>query len=139
MKGFEHLWRLPPVALFLASTDVHVWRAPLDLTDSDIQRLQCPLSSDEVQRARRFYFPRHRRRFTVTRGGLRRILSLYVGMEPKQLRFCYSAYGKPALVSTSSTVRLCFNVSHSHELALYAVTYDRAIGIDIEHPRTNFA
>jgi len=59
--------------------------------------------------------------------------------EPKQLRFCYSAYGKPALVSTSSTVRLCFNVSHSHELALYAVTYDRAIGIDIEHPRTNFA
>ena len=93
MKGFEHLWRLPPVALFLASTDVYVWRAPLDLTDSDIQRLQCPLSSDEVQRARRFYFPRHRRRFTVTRGGLRRILSLYVGMNRSNCAFAIVPMG----------------------------------------------
>src|SRR5262245_17995944 len=96
MKGFEHLWRLPPIALFLASTDVHVWHASLDLTDSDIQRLQCTLSYDEVQRARRFYFPRDRRRFTVARGGLRRIFSL--------MEYCVQD-GRPSPRRSSGRVR----------------------------------
>ena len=33
MKGCEQLWGRPPVALALASTEVHVWCAQLDLTD----------------------------------------------------------------------------------------------------------
>lgn len=139
MAVCEHLWKSPPVALMLSSAEVHLWRAPLDLTAPCVQRLQCTLSTDELHRAERFYFQRDRRRFTVARGVLRSILSRYLGLEPQQLRFCYSPYGKPALVSTLNTARLYFNVSHSHELALYAVTYDRNIGVDVEHIRTNFA
>ena len=30
---------------------------------------------------------------------------------------------------------MLFNLSHSHELALYAITYGRAVGIDIEYMR----
>jgi 4'-phosphopantetheinyl transferase len=134
-----HIWEPPPRALALSNAEVHVWRVSLGLKDTYIQRLQCILSADELQRAERFYFQRDRWRFTVARGVLRGILSLYLGLEPQQLRFCYNSYGKPALVSTASTVKLHFNVSHSHELALYAVTYDREIGIDVEHIRTNFA
>jgi len=104
-----------------------------------IQRLQSTLSTDECQRAERFYFQRDRRRFTVARGVLRSILSQYLGLAPQQLRFCYGPHGKPALVSTSGPARLHFNVSHSHELALYAITYDRHIGVDVEHIRTDFA
>lgn len=139
MTVCEHLWEPPPVALALSSAEVHVWRVPLDLQDAPVQRLQGTLSADELQRAERFYFQRDRRRFTVARGVLRGILSQYLGLEPQQLRFCYSTYGKPALVSTTSTMRPRFNVSHSHELALYAVTYNRDIGVDVEHRRTNFA
>ncbi|HVH29662.1 MAG TPA: 4'-phosphopantetheinyl transferase superfamily protein [Vicinamibacterales bacterium] len=54
-------------------------------------------------------------------------------MEPKQIRFRYGPHGKPALASDHAMGALCFNSSHSHELALYAVTRDRLVGVDVEH------
>src|SRR5262249_58019127 len=85
------------------------------------------------QRAARFHFPRDRRRFTVARGVLREILSRYLGVPSAALKFRYSAYGKPALTDVVDNAGLRFNVSHSHEMALVAVTRGRAIGVDIEY------
>jgi 4'-phosphopantetheinyl transferase len=139
MMACEHLWDRPPADLTLLSGEVHVWRASLDITTPHIRQLQDTLSADELERASRFHFAKDRRRFIVARGVLRSLLGRYLGAEPRQLRFSYSTYGKPALVPTSGEARLCFNVSHSHELALYAVTYGREIGVDIEYIRTNIA
>ena len=139
MMAYEHLWDRPPAELTLLSDEVHVWCASLDMTSPHIRRLQATLSADELERASRLHFAKDRRRFVVARGVLRSLLGRYLGVEPRQLRFSYSAYGKPTLVPTSGGARLCFNVSHSHELALYAVTYGREIGVDVEHIRTNIA
>ncbi len=35
--------------------------------------------------------------------------------------------------------RLRFNMSHSHEVALLAVTEDNELGVDVEHIRADFA
>jgi 4'-phosphopantetheinyl transferase len=137
MMACEHLWDRPPAELALLSDEVHVWCAALEVTTSHLRYLQNMLSADELARASRFHFPKDRRRFIVARGVLRSLLGLYLGLEPRQLCFCYGAYGKPALVPTSGEAGLRFNVSHSHELALYAVTYGREIGVDIEYIRTN--
>jgi 4'-phosphopantetheinyl transferase len=133
MTSLDDLWRPPPEELTLLSAEVHVWRACLDPTASCVERLQCSLSPDELQRAARFHFPRDQRRFTVARGVLRDILSRYLGVPPSELRFRYSSYGKPALANGFDDRGVCFNVSHSHEMALFAVTCGREVGVDIEY------
>jgi 4'-phosphopantetheinyl transferase len=133
MMSLDHHWHLPRVDLTLSSAEVHVWRACLDPDASCVAQLRLTLSADESQRAARFHFPRDRRRFTVARGVLRDILGRYLGVPASELGFRYSAYGKPALADGFDATGVRFNISHSHEIALFAVTCDREIGVDIEY------
>jgi|ERR1051326_9037336 4'-phosphopantetheinyl transferase len=120
----------------LAKQKVHIWRVFLDQSDEWIQQLAGTLSPDERARADTFYFERDRRRFIVSRGFLRRILSSYLETGPDRLQFCYGKYGKPALAGQCGVQSLRFNLSHSHEFAAYAVAFEREVGIDIEYMRS---
>ncbi len=135
MSTFNCVWKCPPRDLVLSKDDIHVWRASLDQPTSCFQRLVHTLSKDEKIRAERFHFEQDRKHFIVGRGILRTILGRYLGIEPNQLEFCYGIHGKPALTEICNRDLLCFNLSHSQGLALYAVTRDRNIGIDIEYIR----
>ena len=132
-------WSSPPETLTLGNDEVHVWRAPLDLGASRVQSLRQTLSADEQARAERFRFRIDRDRFIVARGTLRAILGRYLMLGPSQLRFCYSPQGKPAVAREFGDETLRFNVSHSHGLALYALTRHRAIGVDLERKRPELA
>ncbi len=102
---------------------IHVWRANLDhYSDSPI------LSPDEIARAERFKFPLHKHRFMAARSILRRLLSQYLNQTPESLRFEYGAHGKPYLPN----VEVYFNLSHANEWALYAISLEEKMGIDIE-------
>lgn len=130
-------WYSPPKALKLNCNEVHIWRASLDTDAYRIQSLYETLSADEQQRAALFHFPKDRERFIIARGLLREILSRYLQQKPNNISFYYNQHGKPAL-HTDTEEPLHFKVSHSHGLALYAVTRDCPIGVDIEHIRTDF-
>lgn len=117
-------------AFALAPGEVHVWRASLENAD-DARRLEPLLSSDEMQRANRFRFSEHRRRFVIARGCLRQLLEKYLQGDAREFVFAYSAEGKPSLDVRHRT-ELRFNVSHSGEIAAYGFTLDRNIGIDVE-------
>jgi 4'-phosphopantetheinyl transferase len=105
---------------------VHVWRVSLATCPGDARPL---LSADECERADRFHFARDRDRFVAARAALRRVLGGYLDCAPESLVFAYSAHGKPSVDG------LAFNVSHSNELALIAVTRGREVGVDIEWHR----
>jgi len=135
----EHPWLPPPADLTLSSNDVHVWRATLDQPVTRVQQLAQTLSDDERMRAERFHFEQDRKRFIVSHGILRTILSCYVGIEPSRLQFCYRSQGKPYLTQRFDGGTLRFNLAHSHELALYAFTRGREIGIDLERVRAEVA
>jgi 4'-phosphopantetheinyl transferase len=139
MTAFEGRWLPPPKNRTLSCDEVHVWYARLDRNGADVQSFERILSADERDRAQRFRFDRDRQHFIVARGVLRLILSSYLGLEPSQLRFCYGPHGKPGLVTPSTQKTLSFNTSHCGELALYAITRERKIGIDVERVRTDFA
>jgi 4'-phosphopantetheinyl transferase len=66
--------------------------------------------------------------------GLREILAGYLRCEPSQLSFSVNAYQKPFLEDGG----LEFNLSHSGDLALLAVTRARKVGVDVEWMRTGF-
>ena len=90
-------------------------------------------------RAGRFVFERDRRHFAVTRGVLRAVLGRYLRVAPSAIDFVYNSHGKPALRDGSADCDLRFNVSHSAELALIAVTHGRAVGVDVEWVQEKFA
>jgi 4'-phosphopantetheinyl transferase len=132
-------WSTPPESLLLQNGEVHVWRVELEQPDNQVQKFRSTLEPEERYRASRFYFERHRRAFVVGRGFLRYVLARYLETKPEALRFSYGPYGKPALDGEHRTSRLRFNMSHSHGLALYAITEDNELGVDVEHIRADFA
>jgi 4'-phosphopantetheinyl transferase len=115
-----------------------VWRIELAQPAAQVEEFRQTLSEDEIARADRFYFEKDRDRFIVARGTLRAILGRYLKRSPHELRFRYSAYGKPSL-DDDDGAWLRFNVSHSHELGLIAVTCGREVGVDIEWIRPDVA
>ena len=123
----------------LRCDEVHVWRATLDQTPSQIQSFRHNLAADEQTRAEQFHFERDRGHFIVARGVLRALLGGYLKRTPERLSFCYNAHGKPALAGESDGDAIRFSVSHSHGVALYAVTRGREVGIDLERIRSDLA
>ena len=90
------------------------------------------LSSPEVERARRFHYPRHQQEFVMTRAWLRLLLAERLRLDPRAIVFEDTKYGKPGLSSPSGAPSLDFNLSHSGSLALFAFTDGRPVGIDVE-------
>ena len=135
MRDRRREWRQPPSGVELRPEDVHLWRTPLDLPGSTLERLYGTLADDEKVRAERFRFAEGRARFTAARGVLRDILARYAGVEPPSLRFGYQSSGKPFLLAGTGAGELQFNLSHSKGMGLYGVTLGRPLGVDVEHVR----
>jgi 4'-phosphopantetheinyl transferase len=124
-------WREPPDELALADRDVHVWYVhPLK---SPSAAAWAVLSSDERAAADRFKFDRDRDRYVACRSALRNILARCLNELPGQLRFRYGPQGKPFLIDRD----VHFNVSHSQDHGLIAVTHGAEIGVDIESLNTS--
>lgn len=116
----------------LEAATIHVYALSLDPPPAVAAAYETSLSDDERIRADRFRFPRHRRRFVVGRGALRRVLGRYTGTAPSEVRFAYGERGKPTLASDGAP---SFNLTNSHELALIAIGRDGPLGVDVEHLR----
>lgn len=121
----------------LDSNEVHVWTADLAIPPEQVKVKFEFLNADERARAERFHFPMHSRRFIAARSDLRQILSLYLNIKPKDIVFEYTQHKKPYLHLPDHS-RIQFNVSHSEDIAIYAVTLDHDIGIDIEKIKTSY-
>jgi 4'-phosphopantetheinyl transferase len=123
-------WELANHAPQITAREVHIWRAPLE-SDAELEQT---LSAEEQSRANRFYFDRDRERFIAARGLLRTILGKYLAKPGKSVRFVAGAHGKPEIEpGVSDSLR--FNLSHSAELMLLAVTRIGEVGVDLEMMR----
>lgn len=115
----------------------HLWSIDLTGGTRPIEFWSDVLSAAEVVRANRFASARDRRRFTVGRGALRRILAEYVRLDPAEVPFDFGLGGKPALPDRLGGPR--FNLSHAGDLAVLAVVPDRDVGVDVERVRSRSA
>lgn len=125
-------WIASPSQARLRAQTVDIWRIELNLEAGCLPALQALLSSEEADQARRFHFERDRRRYLVSHAALRCILGGYLDLSPQSIAFRFSRHGKPSLREHGG---LYFNLAHSHELALVAVTGLGEVGVDIEHVR----
>jgi 4'-phosphopantetheinyl transferase len=132
----EQTWKRGPAEPAIWQNEVHVWRARLDAQWS--WTFDESLSLDDRTRADRFRFESDRRKFCVARASLRLILARYLKAKPGRLQLDTTEYGKPYFADQKTSQGLRFNLSHSHQLALIAITRDREVGIDLEYIRHDF-
>lgn len=112
-----------------------MWSLALDQPATRVNLLSRTLSADELERAGRFRFMRDRDRFIAARAALRAILARYLGLDAASLVFTYGPQGKPALGGPAGDVDMDFNLTHSDELGLVAVTSGQPVGVDLEAVR----
>src|SRR5262245_3993505 len=112
----------------IADQGVYVWLAHLDDPTVDVAWCCRVLSTAERDRASRFAFVEHRRRYVVSHAALRSVLASYLRVPPEDLQLSKRLDGKPVL--TPPCVQ--FNLSHSNGVALIAVARTRQVGVDVE-------
>lgn len=92
------------------------------------------LNSAELNRAERFYKELDRNRFIIYRSILKFVLASHTKMNVKNIVLDYHFNKKPYLASHPW---LHFNISHSEDFAVIAISLDK-VGIDIEYISKDF-
>jgi 4'-phosphopantetheinyl transferase len=92
------------------------------------------LSDPERTRADAFVFAANEHRFVMRRSALRWLLASYLALDPRELAISEDLGGKPRLARGPR-----FSTSSSGDMALFAFTLDREVGVDVERvdPRTS--
>jgi 4'-phosphopantetheinyl transferase len=109
--------------------ELHIWAAFLGKNPlpSDYY-----LTGDEHQRMQRFHFEHDRLMYGFAQGLLRIILAGYLRISPRDIKYMRTEYGKPYLELGKEDAGLEFNLSHSGEAVMIAITKGNPIGVDVE-------
>lgn len=124
-------WRIATDVPVLGD-DVHVWRASVAAHAGREATLGALLDAAERDRAARFHFAIDRTRYVVAHGMLRTLLSAYTRIPAHALAFEAGEFGKPTLRGTDGAPPVMFNLSHSADVVVVAMSAGRAIGVDVE-------
>lgn len=116
----------------LGPRDLQIWIIPCGADNGDPEALWPLLSGAEQARADRLLAPGHRAAYIRAHAGLRLILAAPLATPPALLEFQQGPQGKPAVAGA-----LEFNLTTSGDLALVAMRWSQAVGIDCERPTTN--
>ncbi len=121
----DRLFASYPVKTTL-SDDMDIWYVNMDSLDPN-NYLHC-LSRQERARTERVLNEEKRRHLIISRGILRTVLGSNLNIEPADLNMEIQTNGKPGLCDKA----LYFNVSHSKELLVIAISKDSELGVDVE-------
>jgi 4'-phosphopantetheinyl transferase len=133
--------------LTLADGQPDIWLVDLDAPFPSPAPAAALLSTEENQRAARYRFEIHRKRFIWRRAWLRLLLGRYLDLPPGEIELVANSYGKLSVAGRGEAGEafasplqraLRFNVSHSNGLALFAFALGGEVGVDIEYGQRDF-
>jgi 4'-phosphopantetheinyl transferase len=113
----------------LSVGDVHIWQLDLEVAFSKLE--ESILSVDESKKINRLRDPKHRVRAMAMKIQLRQLLSKYLLVEPSEIEFGLEEFNKPFILNSP----LSFNISHSNDNALVAISSCKQMGVDVENWR----
>ena len=114
----------------LSDSKIHVFLLQLDLFDCS--QLISYLSEDEVVRAEQLKVEEKKKQFIIVRGVCRKLLSHALNIDAKEIKFYYGEHKKPYIEEQYNNKSVEFNISHSGNYALVALTLYNKVGVDIE-------
>ncbi|MGL6314273.1 4'-phosphopantetheinyl transferase family protein [Vibrio sp. WXL103] len=123
--------REPSVTPPLGRVDLWCTR-PSDWAESPIFKQQCRvvLSTPEQARIELIKRDNNRHLQRVTRFFIRSVLSDYSTLEPKAWQFAKHEGGKPYIVNSNQSLQ--FNLSHTQDLIVCAISDYNEVGVDTE-------
>lgn len=119
-----------PQGRALRTGEVNVLHLRLD-HGAQLAALKSTLSEVERGRARAFADERLQTRYACGRGLVRTVLGRLLCIPPAEVSLTSADNGKPKL---AHPVPIRFNLSHSGDIALLALTRSADVGVDLEHP-----
>ncbi|MDH4079616.1 MAG: hypothetical protein OEU68_07365, partial [Nitrospira sp.] len=126
-----------PDCIPIEPSAVHLWGIELDGPPQCLERCAGWLDEVEQQRAARFVRKDLQRQYKLAHGGLRAVLSTYLGVAPNHVAIDRTATGKPFLTrDRQDQPTITFNLSHAHGRALIAVSNGQEVGVDLESVRS---
>lgn len=125
---WQSVTALPP----LERDELQLWRVRLGEVPGEGDLFKSHLSAAELERAERMRAGQVRLQFVVARACLRVLLGNLLGLVPARVPIVLSAYGKPETPERDGH-RLFFNVAHSRDTILIALSRDGGVGIDVEN------
>ena len=128
-------WQTAPSDLGISPQHVDIWLTSTELGEEQARAYRESLSQGELERAQKFKSDAKYREYIVTRGLLRQVLTSMAGLDIAGVDFLDDEHGKPCLDSSVAGETVAFNVSHSHGLALVALTPGGRLGVDLEKIR----
>ena len=135
MGRLEPLWQSVANCPTLEEDLVHVWSLSLERADMIAREYKNLLSISERNTASDFVIASASERYVVVHGTLRKLLAGYLDLPPNDIHFTYGVHGKPRVCDQAQGASLCFSLSHSDDMALFAFSYGRRIGVDLERIR----
>lgn len=121
----------------LSPNTIHLWGIELDGSQRCLEQCASWLDEIERHRAARLVRDNIRQRYVLAHGGLRAVLSKYLGVTPDMVTLERSATGKPFLTrELRDRSAITFNLSHAYGRALIAVSQAQEVGVDLECVRS---
>jgi 4'-phosphopantetheinyl transferase len=128
-KSIDAAWLAPEKMPVLLPNEVHVWKVDLDspMGEGSGDATFSAASSEVAGRD-----DLELRRRSTARMALNTILAAYLKVSRTSVHLSKNSFGKPILDGQHHREKIEFNVSHSNDVSLIAVSADSRLGIDIE-------
>ena len=108
---------------------VMIFHVPLNTEKPSMKALSSVISVAEQKHASRFVNPLHGRRFGLSRLALRQVLAIHCKCPAAAIDLQTGHYGRPFVHGLRD---LDFNLSHSDEWAVIALSANTTVGVDIQ-------
>jgi len=107
---------------------IDIWQIALDTPVTDPRSLILTLDNEETERYKKRQ-SKLQNSYLLSHVACRQILAHYLKLQAAEIKYKNNQHGKPLL---NHETPLNFNMSHSHNKAIIAVSSDAMIGVDIE-------
>ena len=114
----------------MAPNIIELWQGNSLADDSHYVAYWNVLDEAEKIRARRFTQPTHHKEYVSINAQVRYLLAKIVNQAPEHINIKRTPQGKPYLVEYPN---IAFNLSHTHEYFLLAISENCNLGVDIEY------
>ncbi len=116
----------------LNENEVHIYYVMINSAKQFIPFLKKYLSNEEKLKVMKYIFEKDRAIQMISRSVLKNILSRYLSDKTEDVIFSYNQFGKPFISENKNPDSIRFNLSHSGNMILYAVSRKRNVGIDVQ-------
>ena len=128
------LWQFYHPHLVPDADQIHVFKTQFSEFSVSLEKLSATLGLNEQKRLQGIRSTTAKTRFVISRGVVRHLLSRVLCLPPQKIVIDIGSHGKPALsFPPSSPWR--FNLSHSGDVLLVAISRNLEMGIDVERVR----